>query len=99
MNIELAKKRIAELQYFVDLTESYQPRTLNEIIIKEYAITGSIEKTTNKLNELGYKIDDRNYETRDVSAVINSNPRKSDDELHRIVRKFYRKKIKNSSFL
>ena len=100
VNIDLAKKRIAALQRYVDLTESYQPKTLNERIIKEYAITGSIQKTVNMVNKLGYEIDDRSYESKDVSAVINSNPRKSDDELHRIVRKFYRKKIKsNNTFL
>ena len=99
MNIELAKKRLAELQRYVDIVESYQPRTPKEHIILEYAITGSIEKTTDKLNELGYDIDGKKYETKDVSAVINANHRKNDDELHKIVRKFYRKKIKSNSYI
>ncbi|MBY0120920.1 hypothetical protein [Bacillus sp. S/N-304-OC-R1] len=94
MNIELAKRRILELQNYVDLTESYVADSFEKHVIKEYAITGSVVKVVEKLNELGFKIDESKVESKDVSAVINTNPSKSDDELHRIVRKFYRRKIK-----
>lgn len=65
-------------------------------MIKEYANTGSIKKVTDKMNKSGFKIGERSIESSDVTAIINSHPSKNDDELHRIVRKFYRRKIKRN---
>ncbi|MBU8877957.1 hypothetical protein BGM26_02985 [Bacillus sp. FJAT-29790] len=99
MNIELAKKRISELQNYVDLTETYVADCFEKHIIKEYAITGSVVKVAEKMNELGFKIGERKVESNDVSAVINTNPSKNDDELHRIVRRLYRNKLKSHPYL
>lgn len=78
------------------MTESYFTDSFEKHVIREYAITGSIKAVTDKMNKLGFKIDERTVESSDVTAVINSNPSKNDDDLHRIVRKFYRRKIKRN---
>lgn len=92
MNLGLAKKRISELQEFVDLVENYPTTDLKSHMIKEYAINGSLEKTATKMNDLGFSIDGREIIKNDVVEVVNTN--KKVDELHRIVRLNYRKKIK-----
>ncbi|MEH7324905.1 hypothetical protein V7200_03615 [Cytobacillus firmus] len=92
MNLELAKRRVAEYQLYVDLTENYQPDTLEGWIVKEYAISGSINTTAEKVNENGYSIEGRPIEKDDIIQVINKNPSKNDPELLRLVRKYYRDK-------
>lgn len=94
--MKLAKRRISELQHFVDLTESYVTDSFQTYVIKEYANTGSIKEVVDRMNKLGFKNGERSIESSDITAIINSNPSKKDDELHRIVRKFYRKKIKRN---
>ena len=42
--IEATKKEIKELQSFVFLVENYETTTLEEKILKEYALLGSINK-------------------------------------------------------
>jgi hypothetical protein len=44
----------------------------------------------NRLNSKGYSIDDRSIEAADVRSVINQRPK---DDLHRIVRSGYLKKL------
>lgn len=60
---------------------------LKKKIIKEYALTGSAKKTADKMNQLGYEIG-----PSDVTSVIKKRP--NNDEQHRIVRKFYKNKLK-----
>lgn len=70
MNIERAKKRIAKLQRYIDLTESYKTYDFETYVIKEYAITGSLYKVVDKMNELGFKINGKSVDKDDVVAVI-----------------------------
>lgn len=81
ITLEKAKIEIKKLQYYVDLVEAYQPNTLEEEIIKEYAMTSSIPQVSKKLSV--------SYEK--VLEVISS---KGKDELHKIVRSGYMKKTK-----
>lgn len=87
MNVERAIKEIAELTQFVHLAENYIDDTFEKMIIKEYALTGSAKKTAEKMNHLGYEIS-----PSDVTTVIKKRP--NNDELHRMVRKFYKNKLK-----
>ncbi|TCJ00491.1 hypothetical protein [Cytobacillus praedii] len=95
MNLQLAKKRITELQHFVDLVENYETVDFKTHVIKGYATTGSLEKTAAKMNEFGFQVDDREIIKDDIVGVINTKVRYV-DELHRLMRLAYRKKIKNN---
>ncbi|WP_419955959.1 hypothetical protein ACN6MT_11460 [Neobacillus niacini] len=83
MTLERAKKEINMLQAYVKLVESYQPTTIEQEIVKEYAIKNSIPKVCEKLNVSHDKVVD----------VISSLGK---DELHKIVRSGYMKKTKHT---
>ncbi|CAG9622796.1 hypothetical protein [Sutcliffiella rhizosphaerae] len=93
-----AKKEVARLNQYIALVDEYTSNTLEQWIIKEYAITNSLVEVARRANENGFKTNggveiDRDY----VVCVIDSKPR-SGDELHRLVRSGYRAKsraIKN----
>lgn len=91
LNLERAKKKILNLQRYVDLTETYTVNSFETAVIKEYAIYGSVTKVRDKLNESGYRIGERKIESNDVSKIIRSKPT---DELHAIVRKFFKNKVR-----
>lgn len=93
--VEQTKNQIAKLQAFVDLVESYQPETLEQQIIKEYAYLGSLVKVVEKFNRLGYTIDGRPYEGEDISSVIKGKG-KGNDELHKVMRSGYLHKTRQS---
>lgn len=79
-------KEIAEQQRIIELIEAYTPHSLEERIIHEYAIEGSVTFVANKLNEEGLRIEGRKYISNDISAVIMQTPK---DELHQIVKKSF----------
>lgn len=83
MTLDRAEAEIKRLQYYVDLIETYQPTTIEEEIIKEYAITNSITEVSKRLNVSYEKVVD----------VITD---RGKDELHKIVRSGYMKKTKHS---
>lgn len=77
------KSNIEQLQRYVDLVESFQPETLEEQIIKEYAYIGSIEKVATKVNDMGYSNEGQSFEKDDISKIIKSKP---SNELHKLIR-------------
>ncbi|KAA0965279.1 hypothetical protein FQ087_02930 [Sporosarcina sp. ANT_H38] len=81
--ISQIKKEIAELSAYMELAESFQPETLNDQIIKEYAYIGSLEKVAAEVNEMGYSNDGVPFEKEDISAIIRINPT---NELHKVIR-------------
>ncbi|SMQ75928.1 hypothetical protein SAMN05444673_2571 [Bacillus sp. OV166] len=83
MTLERAKNEIIKLQNYVTLVESYPVDTVEQEIIKEYAITNSIGKVTEKL-----KID-REF----VTNVIKS---RGNDELHKLMRSGYMYKTRSN---
>lgn len=91
VNLKRAKKRIEELQRYVDLTESYTVNSFETAVIKEYAILGSVVKVAEKMNEKGFRMGERRVEPKDISAIVKSKPR---DELHQIVRKYLKSKVR-----
>jgi hypothetical protein len=83
ITLDRAKSEIKRLTYLVNLIESYQPSTLEQEIIKEYATVSSIPVVSKKLNV--------SYEK--VVEVISS---KGKDELHKQVRSWYMLKTRPS---
>ncbi|WP_340002067.1 hypothetical protein [Oceanobacillus sp. FSL K6-0127] len=87
MNIDKAKRTIEELTKYVCLTENYSVDTFEKRVIREYALSGSIAKVTNKLNSEGYTI-----KQSEISTILHSKP---NDELHKMVRRYLKAKIKH----
>lgn len=92
--VDKAKKEIEKLQHFVNLAETYQPVTLDQMAIHQYAYLGSVKKVAEKLNGLGCKIEGRKIEPSDISNIIK---RRSKDELHSFLKKSYTVKVKSSN--
>lgn len=92
LTVEQAKKKIEELQFFVDIAESYKPETIEQRVIKEYAFTSSRKVVVENLSILGFKYKNRQLEQEDVSNIIKS---KNIDDLHRIVKSGFLKKTKS----
>ena len=74
------------MDHYFQLTESYTTRDTDTFIIKHYANTGSIKQVTEMLNKLGQDVS-----KEDVAAVIKGKPQ---DELHKVVRRFYLDKVR-----
>lgn len=55
--IETLNKEIVKQQEIIDMIESYMPTSLEERIIHEYAIEGSVTFVANKMNEEGLRIE------------------------------------------
>ena len=92
--VDKAKAEIEKLQHFVDLAESYEPITLEEMAIHQYAYLGSVKKVAEKLNGLGCNIEGRKVESSDISSIIKRRPK---DELHSFIKKSYTVKA-NSTY-
>ncbi|GGA35956.1 hypothetical protein [Psychrobacillus lasiicapitis] len=88
--LEQSKKDLQEIQEYVALIEKYQPENFVQQVIHAYVIHGSIAKTAEVLNGLGYTI-----EQGEVSASIKSTPVKG-DLLHKKVKSLYLKKTRSS---
>ena len=84
--IEALNKEIAEQHRIITIIESYLPQSIEERIIHEYAIEGSVTNVAKKLNEEGLRIEGRKYIPNDITHVITQKPR---DELHQIVKKAF----------
>ena len=88
-----AKENIRRLQIYVDLAQNFQPKNLEEQILKEYAYLGNIVKVAKKVNEMGFLLNGSPIEKEDVSEIIRS---KGTNDLHRILRTGYMKKTRAS---
>ena len=92
--VDKAKKEIEKLQHFVNLAETYQPITIEQMAIHQYAYLGSVKKVAEKLNDLGCNMDGRKIESSDISNIIKRRPK---DELHSFLKKSYTVKVKSSN--
>ena len=90
MNLERARKIKADMDHYIQLTESYTTRDMGSLIIKHYAHTGSIKQVTEILNQFGYDIT-----KEEVTRVIKGKPQ---DELHKVVRTYYMLKVKKKTY-
>ena len=84
--VDRAKTEIEKLQHFVDLAESYQPKTIQQMAIYEYAYLGSIKKVAEKLNDSGCRIEGREVKPTDIANFIKGRPK---DELHTFLKRSY----------
>ncbi|CRK80320.1 hypothetical protein [Neobacillus massiliamazoniensis] len=83
ITLKKAKEEIKKLQHYVYLVESYHADTLEKSIIKEYAITNSIQQVSNNLGI------DREFVTKVIKG-------RGKDELHKQMRSFYMLKTRSS---
>jgi hypothetical protein len=91
ISVEKAKEEIVRLQQFIDLVENYEADTLDKFIIKEYALTNSIDKTVKSINAAGYEINQKESERDYVVSLLK---KRGKDELHKLVRSAYMEKTK-----
>lgn len=101
ITVDNADKLIAELEedikrikHFKKLAEEYPSESIEEKIIKHYAQHGNASKVAQMLNDEGYMVDDRKWITKDVTNIIVNS--KSKNELVKIVRAQYKRKIRKS---
>jgi len=85
--IQELHKEIKKQEHIIQLIESYSPETLEQKIILEYAIEGSVTYVADKINAEGHRIGNRKYISNDITAVIIQKPLL--DELHDIVKKSF----------
>jgi hypothetical protein len=91
ISVEKAKEEIFRLQQYIELVENYEANTLDKFIIKEYAITNSINKTVKAVNAVGYAIYQKEVERDYVVSLLK---KRGKDDLHKLVRSAYMEKTK-----
>jgi hypothetical protein len=91
ISVEKAKEEIKRLRQYIDLVENYEANTLDKFIIKEYALTNSIDKTVKAVNAVGYAIYHKEVERDYVVSLLK---KRGKDELHKLVRSAYMQKTK-----
>jgi uncharacterized protein YceH (UPF0502 family) len=91
ISVEKAREEILKLQQYIDLVETYEADTLDKLIIKEYALTNSIDKTVKAVNAVGYAINQKVVERDYVVSLLK---KRGKDELHKLVRSAYMEKTK-----
>lgn len=95
ISITKAKQDVEALKAYIELWETYQPISLEQQIIKEYALLSSMEGVKERLNFRGCTIEGRLLEIDDIRTVITQKPK---DKLHKIVHRGYKRKIRSSSY-
>lgn len=88
LSIFTAKRQARILQNYVEMVEDYKPYSFETAVIHQYAIHGNVSVVARKLNEQGYRIDNRSVRTGDVSSILMKVPI---DDLHTIVSSQFRK--------
>jgi uncharacterized protein YceH (UPF0502 family) len=91
ISVEKAREEILKLQQYIELVETYEADTLEKLIIKEYALTNSIDKTVKAVNAAGYAINQKVVEREYVVSLLK---KRGKDELHKLVRSAYMEKTK-----
>ena len=83
-----AEKDRDKLQDYINLIEHYQPKTLTQYVVFEYALQGNLQKVTDNLNGRGIHPDGELLTSETVKELLLSTPQK-EDELHKRVRSLY----------
>jgi hypothetical protein len=92
LTIQRAKDEINRLQEYINLVDTFETNTLENWIIREYAITGSIKTVVANANNQSFTYNSGLVDRTFVTAVING---KANDRLHKLVRSIYRQKVKS----
>ncbi len=88
--LDQAKKDLVVIQHYIDLVESYEPRTLTQQIIHTYALLGSIQKTAEAMSKGGNVITAEEVTTHITSSAA---PK---DILHKLIKTLYRKRARKN---
>ena len=95
MNYEDAKQKLKILQEYISLVDNYSINTLQDLIIRQYAIHNSISKVIRdiKVNNLAKNLtSDTEIITHDlIRETILSKPK---DSLHSLIQKEYKLKTR-----
>lgn len=95
MKVEKVKKRIKELQEYVDAYESYVPIGVKQMAVKLYAGSNNVSAVAKALNEGGFRKEGKlvagkraqvKLTSNDVTEMLNSEV-DADDLLHSMVKK------------
>jgi len=83
-----AKEEIKSLNYFINLIDDYEVKSLKNFVIKEYAIHNSMIKVVSEFNKKKYlhNFQMQSLTTSQVKEIILSKP---NDELHSLIRRKY----------
>lgn len=93
ITVQRAKNEVKRLQEYIHLVETYEADTLEKWIIKEYAYTNSLIKVVNRASELGYNKNGDSIDRAYVTSVIRG---KASDNLHKLIKSGYMKRIRKS---
>ncbi|NEY20512.1 hypothetical protein G4D61_11150 [Bacillus ginsengihumi] len=93
MNIEEAKQQIKEIENYINLVETYEPKTFEEDAIKTYVLIESVNKAAVELNEKGYRVGNRKVCGKDITNIILSKPK---DDLHKIAQQMFKSNRRKS---
>jgi hypothetical protein len=88
------QEEIIRLREYIDLVASYEVRTLDTWIIKDYAMTNSIKEVVKQGNAAG--MIQPNGEPLNKAYVVSVINGKVTDKIHRLVSSGYRLRIKPS---
>jgi len=77
-----AKRERERLSRYILLVEEYPTNTLKNWIIKEYAITNSLDEVVRRANEYGFTVDGEKIYRDYVLFVVDSKPEPT-DALHK----------------
>lgn len=89
ITLERAKREKEWLENYIYLIESYEVDTLEKWVIKQYAITNSMNKIMQLAEEKGITYNNEPLDREYLREIING---KIMDELHRTLRKGYGRK-------
>ncbi|MBM7715344.1 hypothetical protein MXL46_11440 [Heyndrickxia sporothermodurans] len=88
-----AEKDRDKLQDYINLIEHYQPKTLTQYVVFEYALQGNLQKVADNLNRRGIHADAEPLTPDLVKEFLMTTPQK-EDELHKQVRSLYLKRTR-----
>ncbi|RJF32052.1 hypothetical protein D4741_19980 [Pseudoalteromonas gelatinilytica] len=91
MILEKAKKEQSELNRYIELIETYEPKTIQQEAVLIYAIEGSLAKVIYHLNNKYNFSDDKAIELLTAREWLTTRPQK-DDELHKTIKTLFLKR-------
>lgn len=88
ITVEQAKKQVHQLQTYIYLAESFEPKTVEDHIVREYAYLGSLPKVEERMKEMQYDV-----EVEDIRLVLR---KQGKNDLHKLIRTGYMKRTRSA---
>lgn len=89
-----AQKKVSELNHYISLVDTYTISNLEQWIIKNYALTNSIPRVIQNARQSKDMSLIENVTREKIISLLNSKPQ---DELHKIIIRGYKAKIRKPS--